>query len=501
MKKKIAAVFMGLFMLTACGGSKEESADYSSHKNHVVIRIAQDPDFLDPHKDVAAGTGEILFNTFEGLMKINSKGELNPALAESYEISDDGLTYSFVIRKGVKFQNGVELTPETVKLSYERFMNKDFPGNPVGQEIRKIIENISVDGNEIIFKLKNPDGSALGSFTIGIVYEDKENGKIYGTGPYILQNYYPGEKVELVKNENYWNKASVGNIDEAEFRIIKDTQNAVMSFQMGEVDIIHRIEPGYLAMIGENGKIVKGEQNLVQILAMNNSVKPFDDIRVRQAVNYAVNKDEIIKGASLGEGVQAGSAISPAVKSVYNKECESLYPFNIEKAKELLKEAGYSNGIKVTLKVPSSYEFHKDTAQILKEQLAKVGIDVEIQEVEWGTWLTDVYAGKNYEMTVIGFDGKVTPYRTVERYTSTNHRNLINFKSKEFDEIIKKITNETDENKRNELYKNAQMILAQGAGAVFLQAPNYLAVVNKNLEGFEIYPIYVLDISLLNFKN
>ena len=145
-------------------------------------------------------------------------------------------------------------------------MDKDFPGNPVGAEIAKLIESITISENKIIFKLKQLDGSALGSFTIGVVND--EDGKIYGTGPYIIKEYLPGEHVLLVKNQNYWNKDSVGNIDEAEFKIIKDTQNAVMAFQMGEVDIIHRMETGYVDMIGENGKIIKGEQNLVQLLLL-----------------------------------------------------------------------------------------------------------------------------------------------------------------------------------------------------------------------------------------
>lgn len=497
MKKKIATVLCSLFLFVACGSSEKEQ-EKVSEKNHVTIRISQDPDFLDPHKDVASATGEILYNVFEGLVKINSKGELKPALAENYTISDDGLTYEFTVRKGVKFQNGKELTPESVKSSYERFMDKDFPGNPVGAEIAKLIESITISENKIIFKLKQLDGSALGSFTIGVVND--EDGKIYGTGPYIIKEYLPGEHVLLVKNQNYWNKDSVGNIDEAEFKIIKDTQNAVMAFQMGEVDIIHRMETGYVDMIGENGKIIKGEQNLVQLLALNNDVKPLNDIRVRKAINYAVNKEEVIEGSSLGEAVVSGSAISPAVKNVYNKECENIYQFDLNKAKELLTEAGYPNGFEIILKAPSNYQFHVDTAQILKEQLAKAGINVKIQEVEWGTWLSEVYAGKNYEMTIIGFDGKVTPFRTVERYGSKNHRNLVNFKSEEFDKVISKIVNAKDEETRTELYKESQRLLTEGAAAVFIQAPNYIAAVNKNLEGFEIYPVYVLDVSLLNYK-
>lgn len=497
MKKKIVTLFISLFLLGACG-SEKVNKENTIPSNKIVVRITQDPDFLDPHKAVAAATGEILFNVFEGLIKIDSNGNLYPALAESYKISDDHLTYIFKIRKGIKFENGVELTPALVKKSYERFLNDEFPANRVATEFKKISKSIEVNGDEVIFKLKNTNGNGLAAFMVGIVYE--ENNKIYGTGPYYIDNYLPGEKVVVKKFNDYWNISEVGDVDIVEFKIIKDDQSAIMAFQMGEVNIIHRLFAGYEDMIGENSKLIKGEQNLVQLLAINNSIKPLNNLKVRQAIQYAIDKKEIIEGASLGEASIAGSAASPIVKSIYNKDTENLYVYNIEKAKDLLVEAGYPNGFELTLKAPSNYQVHVDSSQIIKEQLAKIGITVNIQEIEWGTWLSEVYKNRNYELTVIGFEGKPSPYTTFSRYMSNDKRNMINFSNNSYDQILKNISIENNNDKRIELFKEAQEILTKNVASVFLQAPNYIVAINKNIDGFKIYPYYVLDLSLLNLE-
>lgn len=486
---------MSLFFLGACGS---KNLNENKETNKVVIRITQDPDFLDPHKAVAAATGEILFNIFEGLVKFDSEGNLYPAIAESYKISNDRLTYSFKIRKGIKFQNGVEVTPELVKKSYERFLDKDFPANRVTGEFKSISKSIKIDNDNVIFNLKESNGIGLAAFIIGIVYPSNE--KLYGTGPYILKNYLPGEKISLEKFQDYWDFSKVGNVEKVDFKIIKDEQSAIMAFQMGEVDIIHRLYSGYVDMIGENGNLIKGEQNLVQLLAINNEVKPLNNLKVRQAIQYAVNKNEIIEGASLGEASISGSASSPIVKSIYNKNTEDFYLYNIEKAQKLLAEAGYPNGFKLKLKAPSNYQVHVDTAQIIKEQLRKINIEVNIEEIEWGTWLSDVYKNRNYELTVIGFEGKPSPFSTFSRYMSTDSRNMVNFSNAEYDNLLTALSNENDENKKIKLFKEAQKILTENVASVFLQAPNYIVAINKNIKGFKIYPYYVLDLSLINLE-
>lgn len=499
MKKSFMAFFVSLFLFlfVGCGGGEEKSAPKEATKK-VVVKISADPDFLDPHKYVAAATGEITFNIFEGLVKMDSKGEINPALAESYKVSDDFLTYTFKIKKGILFQNGVELTPELVKASYDRFLLTDFPTNLSTTEFKKLIKSVEVNGDEVVFTLKQVTGEGIAAFLDGIVYVDGE--KIYGTGPFYLDEYVPGERVTLKKFDKYWNIANTGNVEEAEFRVIKDDQSGIMSFQMGDVDIIHRLGAEYVGMIGDSGKIQEGEQNMVQLLALNNDVAPLNDLRVRQAIHYAINKNEIIEGASLGRGAVTGGAVSPSVKSIYNRETEDLYKTNLEKSKELLKEAGYENGLKLVLRAPANYRVHVDTAQIIKEQLIKVGINVEIEEIEWGTWLSDVYKNRNYQMTVIGFEGKPSPYATVDRYRTKDPRNMCNFSNKDYDKVLSQIPVEMDKEKQIALYKEAQKILTENVGAVFLQAPSYIVALNKKIDGYQIYPIYVLDLSCLVIK-
>lgn len=499
MKKKLIALFMGLFLLGACKSEELPNENKNLSTNKIVVRVAQDPDFLDPHKDVAAATGEIIFNVFEGLVKFDYEGNIHPAIAESYEISNKNLTYTFKIKKGIKFHNGVDLTPELVKKSYDRFLVDNFPTNLSTREFKNNIKSIAVDGENVIFNLKQVSGDGITAFLIGIIYDDGE--KVYGTGPYILDNYLPGEKVTLKKFKDYWNIAKVGNIEEVEYRIIKDEQTAVMSLQMGEVDIIHRMIVTYTDMIGNDNTLIKGEQNLVQLLALNNKIEPLNNKKVRQAIQLAVNKQEIIDGASLGEASVAGGPVSPAVKSIYNVETAKLHNYNIEKSKELLKEAGYEKGFEITLKAPANYQLHVDTSQIIKEQLAKVGIIVHIEEIEWATWLSDVYKARNYEMTVIGFEGKPSPYATLSRYVSTDPRNMVNFNNKKYDNIIKLVAKESDETIKTNLYKEAQLTLTENVGSVFLQAPNYIVGINKKISGFKIYPFYVLDMSLLNIND
>lgn len=493
--KKIGALLASLLLLASCG--KEENTT-NGNTNKIVVRISQDPDFLDPTKAVSAATDEILFNIYEGLVKVQSNGELKPAIAESYSISNNGKTYSFVIRKNIKLSNGDLLTPQEVKKSFEKVMDNNFYGNSKAKAIRDNVENIEINGNTLIFTMKKESRLLLPIFTFEIGVNKGDT--LYGTGPYKIDSYSPGENLIVKENTNYWKEIS-GNLDVVEFKVIKDTQSAIMSMDMGEVDIVSKLEPQYLDLINtDKYKVVKGEQNLVQQLSINNKKSPLNNLKIREAIAYGINKDEIISGVSMGEAKACGSGISPIVKAYYNKKTEDIYPYNVNKAKELIKEAGFDNGLTLNLKVASNYGFNVDTAQVIKEQLGKIGITVNLDEVEWGSWLENVYSNRDYDLTVIGLDGKIDPYQTLERYISNNKRNFQNFNNVEFDNIMKAIELETNEDKLKELYNKAQYVLTKNVASIFIQAPNYIVVMNKNLSGYEIYPIYVQDLSTIKLN-
>ncbi|XOK59097.1 ABC transporter substrate-binding protein [Paenibacillus elgii] len=497
-----------MILLAACSGSgkpaagsggetaqpaKAAGAGEKVNGGSVVVIVPQDPDYLDPHLAVAAGTSEMMFNVYEGLLKPNEKGEIYPAIAKSYDIAPDGLTYTFKLREGVKFHNGNAVTAEDVKYSYERLAGKE-TGKPLSPAFASV-QSIEVpDAATVVIKLKENNASFLTSLTASVIpkgYQDS-NKKPVGTGPFRFVEYLPGQRLVIEKNKDYYIK-DVPSLDKVEFRIIPDQEAALAALKSGEADIFPRIGTEKLEGLGPEFQTVSAPQNLVQLMTYNIERKPFDDIRVRQAINYAVDRDEIIEGVALGKGTKLGSNMSPIMSRYYLDGLQDTYKYSTEKAKSLLAEAGYKDGFSATLSVPSNYQFHVDTAQVIAQQLGKVGIKLKIEPVEWAVWLDRVYKGRDYDLTIIGLDGKLDPNDILNKYASDSKNNFFNYKSPEFDKALKLGLTELDPNKRAEAYKQAQTILTKEAAAVYIMDPNLNVALKKTLSGYKQYPLYVQD--------
>lgn len=238
---------------------------------------------------------------------------------------------------------------------------------------------------------------------------------------------------------------------------------------------------------------------MVQLMALNNSVEPLNNVKVRQAINYAIDKDVIIQTVAEGNGVKLGSNMSPAMKMYYQEGLEKRYEPNAEQAKQLLKEAGYEQGIKLTITVPSNYKFHVDTAQVIAEQLKAVGIQATIKQVEWSSWLEDVYNNAKYEATIVGLTGKLDPHEVLGRYDSKYAKNFFKFSSAEYDALVGKARLEIDPDKRAELYKQAQTMLTEQAVAVYIMDPSRSVAMKDGLEGFKMYPIQKYDFAAMYY--
>ncbi|AJY75930.1 ABC transporter substrate-binding protein [Paenibacillus beijingensis] len=473
------------------GGKKEGGS--------VVVNIPQDLDYLDPQLAVAAGTSEVLFNVFEGLLKPNEKGELYPAVAESYDVSPDGLTYTFKLRGGVKFHNGQTVTSADVKFSYDRLAGTG-TGKPLNPAFGSVQSIEAPDASTVIIKLKENNSSFLTALTAAIIpsgYEDSNKNPI-GTGPFKFKEYLPGQRLVVEKFADYYVKG-VPSLDQVEFRIITDPEASLLALKSGEADIYPRIGTEKLEELGDKFTALSAPQNLVQLMTFNIDRKPFNDIRVRQAINYAVDKDEIIQGVALGKGTKLGSNLSPVLAKYYQEGLENTYAPDIEKAKSLLLEAGFKDGFETTLSVPSNYQFHVDTAQVIAQQLEKIGIKVKIEPVEWAVWLDRIYKGRDYDLTIIGLDGKLNPYDILNKYLSDAPNNFFNYKNTTFDQTLKAAVTEVDDAKRVDLYKKAQTILTQDAAAVYIMDPNLNVALNKKLAGYKQYPLYVQDLSTVYF--
>ena len=502
MRKRLISILSVLLTLTiALGGCSGRKAADSSK---IVVGIPQDlEDSLDPHKATAAGTREVLFNVFEGLLKPDENGDLIPAVAKEYEVSDDGLTYRFTIRDGIRFHNGNPVTAEDVKYSIEKSAGMTGEESLIAafSNIKEV--NILSDTQvEVVLKENDVDFPAYAaSVNAAIIPKDNAAADTtpIGTGPYKYVSRSPQENIIMESFDDYWgDKAYIKNLT---FKI-ENGDAMLMDLKGGTIDMTVRITATQVKQLGDGFDIHEGSMNLVQALYLNNKVKPFDDVRVRQAMCYAIDKQEIIDLAFEGYGSPIGSSMFPSFGKYYMPELENKYPHDEAKAKELLKEAGYADGFDMTITVPSNYIPHVDTAQVLVEQLKKVGINATINQVEWNTWLSDVYAGRNYESTVIGVDASsLTADALLGRFYSKADNNFVNYSNAEYDKLYEESRTTLDDDKRTELIKKMETLLSDDAANVYIQDMAEFVPMNKKLEGYVFYPLYVQDIAKIKYKD
>lgn len=491
--QKLFGLFLAVVLLAGCSPQAAGS--------ELVVAIPTDPDGFHPHQSVAAASAEIAFNLFEGLVKAAPDGSIIPALAEEWEISPDGLTYTFTLRQGVKFHNGRNLTPEDVVYCLTRLVDPDL--SPKSRDYTGV-QRIAAQGDQVVITLAQPDAVFLALLTEfgASIYPKEVEGELstkpIGTGPFTLSAWEPGDSLTLAKFPQYWNP-QLPKTDKIILKIIPEPTTMVNSLLTGHVDLIPRLEPDYLHQVEGKStlQIIDSPMNLVQLLAINNAVAPFDDLRVRQALNYAVNREEIIQGAAWGKGTPIGSNLTPAMGAWY-KDLTAQYPYNPEKAKELLAQAGYPDGFSTTMYLPAPYPLHRNAGEIIAAQLEKVGIKVKIKVIEWADWLEQVNRDRDYELTVVGLTGRIDPHTMLNRYQSQSGRNISYFASPEYDELLVRGLAETDHETRIEMYQRLQTILAENAANVFIMDPSQIAVMGRDIQGWSNYPVYILDLAPLS---
>lgn len=494
---KAVLVFFMLMMLAValcgCTGDKEKE-----NSSQITIGIPQDlEDSLDPHKAVAAGTKEVLFNLFEGLVKPTSDGSLIPAVAESYEETEGGKVYTFTLRDNVKFHDGSTVTAEDVKFSLDKCADTS-----AGESLVPAFSNLEsvniLDEKTIEVILKEADTEFLAYMTTAIIPASNENPDTnpIGTGPYQYVSRSPQENFVVKRFEEYWGEPA--HIQDVTFKICANSDAIVMDLEGGSIDMFARVTATQAASLSDEFQVLEGTMNLVQALYLNNEAAPFDQELVRQALCYAIDVNEIMLMVSDGKGTPIGSSMFPAFGKYYMEELNDSYPTNREKAKELLKEAGYENGLSFTITVPSNYQPHIDTAQVLVEQFKKIGVSAEIQLVEWDSWLSDVYQNRQFQSTVVGIDASnLTGAALLQRFTSDSPKNFINYRNEAYDEAFAKAIGSVNDGEKTTYYQECQRILSETAANVYIQdLPEFVAL-NKKYTGYEFYPLYVQDVAKL----
>ncbi len=508
MKKKMSILLViALLTMAVLGGCGSDGTEASSgEKSSVVVGIQQDIDSLDPHEATAAGTKEILFNIFEGLVKTDANGNLMNAVASDYTISDDGLVYTFTLREGIKFHNGNPVTVEDVKYSLERvsgLLDGTALLSTLSAEKGGIQSVETPDDKTVRVTVGKANLELIYSFTTAIIPAgsgEDEAGTPIGTGPFAFVSYTPQEGIVLEKNADYWQQG-LPILDKVTFKIVASGDTAMMELQSGSIDIYPYLTDSQANELKSSCQVLAAPSNVVQALFLNNGDETLSDVKVRQAILYALDKDEVNDYVFGGNSAVISSAMLPSLKDFYVDLNETYgTASNVEKAKELLAEAGYPDGIVQEIKVPSNYEVHVQTAEVVAEQLKAAGINVTITHVEWATWLDECYNGRQYQATISGITCDQTPGYLLNRFVSDSSKNFINYNNPEYDAVYAQALASLDLQEKAGFYKQLQTMLVEDAGTAFIQVPPITIAMNNELEGYQFYPIYVQDMSTVYFK-
>ena len=475
------------------------TAQAQSRKDSAVLAMVLEPaPGLDPTTAAAAAIGEVVhYNILEGLTKINMDGSITPLLAESWSVDPDGKSYTFKLRKGVKFHDGENFDASDVKFSFERAKAE----GSTNKAKKAVFDNISridtPDAHTVILVLAQADGTFL--FRMGentaVILDPKSAAstasKPIGTGPFRFDNWAKGSAVTLVKFDGFRNAPAV-KLRKVTFRFINDAAAQVAALLAGDIDAMPRF--GALQSLKQfqgdaRFSVTAGGTEGKTIVSINNKKKPFDDVRVRRAIAAAIDRQAVIDGAQEGFGKPIGSHMVPSDAGYV--DLTGVNPYNPEKAKALLKDAGVALPLNVTLTLPPP-EYARKGGEIVAAQLAKVGIVAKIENVEWAQWLSGPFKG-NFDLTIISH---VEPL-DFDRYADPAY--YWGYDSKAYRDLVAKHSSTADAKARLKVLGDIQRQLAtDSVNAYLFQLPQF-AVSKKNLKGlWSSSPIFANDMGAVS---
>jgi len=502
---------------TATQSTKPAVTEVGS-KKVLRVGIGIDVDTLDPAGQTTTTISNIVQFYAEPLFMIDEGGKIVPLLAESYEVSPDAKVYTVKLRKGIYFHDGTPFNATAVKFTFERLLDPKVKVPARGNFL--VIDKVEVvDEYTVRFELKYPFAPFLTvlSTTQSCIISPKAAKELgdkisvtpydIGTGPFKFKEWVKGDRVVLIKNERYWNGTPY--FDEVVFKVVPDHQTREAMLLAGDLDIIIQPPATDVEMLKRRGdlKVVELPSTRVMGIWINTQKGPLKDVRVRQALNYAVDKEAIIKNVLFGLGVARESPI-PSFTLGFKKL--GPYPYDPEKARKLLAEAGYPNGFEVTLITPSGrYLFDKQIAEAVAQYLRDVGIKVTLKTYDWPTYVTMLFKPLNeseLELFLVGFaaTGGADPhfYLYLRYHTSQFPPNGFNpsfYSNPEVDKLLEDGMKIPDPEKRREIYEKANEIIWNEAPEIFLHIQYFVVVMKSNLEGVRVFPYEMIEVRNARF--
>ncbi|WP_277584080.1 glutathione ABC transporter substrate-binding protein [Psychrobacillus antarcticus] len=476
------------------GGAKTDSGDKSGG-NLVVVRLS-DATGLDPHFITDIPSANVVHGkVYETLVAFDKDMNITAKLAKKWEPIDD-LTWEFTLNEGINFHDGTPFNAEAVKVTFDRLLDPA-TGSPQKDKLGMISEVVVKDDTHVIIKLSEPyapllsilasnEGSIISPKSIKETPEQLATHPV-GTGPFIFDSWKSGQEIKLNKNEEYWGEKV--KIDSVQFKVVPEDVTRLAMIESGEAHISDQVPVTEIERIenSDSMKLFRTEGLAVEYVGFNTTKAPFDNVKVRQAVSHAIEREAIIDGVYNNVGTLANVAMSPKVFG-YSEDVKA-YSYDVNKAKALLKEAGFDNGIKIKL-LTSDRKERINMAEVIQSQLKGIGVEVEIQVMEYGSYIQEVDSG-DHQMFIGGWgnatgDGDYNQYNLFHSASIGSPGNHFYYQNPVIDKLIEQGRVEIDPVKREEIYKEAMQIEIDEAVYVPIRNYEHLAVYNTSVDNFEL---------------
>lgn len=511
MKKKILillALFTMIVSLAGCNGNETENGNANEDttnetvntggniRDELIIGLSAEPATLDPHIQSGQATRLIKQNLYRGLVGFQADEKIDMEIAESYEISDDNLTYTFKIKSDAVFHDGSPITAEDVKFSIERIMDEN-TGATFGNDFRLVVDSVSVvDDKTVDIKLKAPTAPFIEMLTLpeSVIVSKQwvENGGDFnenpvGNGPYKFVSWEKGREILLTKDDNFY-KSDKPKTNNLRFTFIPDATTRSNALRTEEVYLIDYVPSNeVIAFEKEPGIEVDISEAPFMMLQFNTEEGPLSDARVRRAIAYAVDRQAVIDTAFMGRGTPLYGFPTRVGQNGYDGKFENYFSHDIEKAKELLAEAGYPDGFKTKILATSTYEFHEKTALVVQDSLKQIGIEAEVELPDWATRIERSNVG-DYEILVSGTAGNIVDMDWATNYYlsgPTRMNSSPGFSDPEIDRLLNLGRETLDEEERIKIYDEFRERALEQSNFVYLNYREQSFARRDYVDGFK----------------
>jgi ABC-type transport system substrate-binding protein len=505
----IGFMLLSLFVviMSACS-SKESSSKEEGNKNinkNITVAVTGEANSLDPHNTTDTASKNIYSVVDETLVSLDEKGNIVPLLAKSWEKSDDGKTWTFQLQEGVKFTDGTPFNAEAVKINFERVTNKNdklakFP------LLGPYLDSITTNGDyEVVFHLNNPVGAFLnilafpngnGIISPKVIAQGKDAVKSnpIGTGPYKIKHWSPGSDTIFEVNSDYW--GGTPKLNQITFKLVPENASRVLMLETGEADLIFDVPPTDIKRLNDSKdtKVKSIEINRNVYVGINTSVPIFNQVEVRQALNYAIDKKAVTQDLYEGRVKESTAAVSSKDQMYSNV---GSYPYDLEKAKALLKKAGIKEGTKVRLIAAANAIRDHKAGQYVQTSLQKLGFDVEFQVLELNDYLKTLDDPSKYDLFLRGAIASTNDAYDVmtDSFLSTSKFNYARYSNPNLDKLIQEGAIEPNVETRKKIYENAFKEIKDGAPWIFLYEDTVHVGMRKNVEGLVVEPTNLWNFS------